>query len=284
MPDIIGTQDADSLLGSDGPDSIDARGGNDRASGDSGDDLIVGRNGDDFLTGDGRFAVPPGGAFGTSGDDTVVGGAGNDTIFGDAFYIANDTGDRAGSNLLRGGAGADSVTGGYGADTIHGGSGDDFIRGYGGAVPSFSGSVFARNADFGDLLLGGSGNDTIDGGGGADTIRGGTGADSLVGGVGNDLLAGGKGADTFSFGISGVTRQPDTGQGRGNRDVVLDFHTGEDRLDLSGFEGAAVRWMYDGARDETVVRIANRSGGPSAPELEIELRGVRHLSGDDIIV
>ena len=47
-----------------------------------------------------------------------------------------------------------------------------------------------------DILLGGSGDDTIEGGEGADLI---------VGGTGDDTLTGGAGADMFAFGPAATT-------------------------------------------------------------------------------
>ena len=48
-----------------------------------------------------------------------------------------------------------------------------------------------------DLLIGGSGNDTLDGGSSADTILGGPGDDTLYGGSAGDVLIGGGGSDVL---------------------------------------------------------------------------------------
>ena len=121
---------------------------------------------------------------------------------------------RAGTNeadVVFGFSGADDIAGGEGDDAIFAGPGDDLLRGDGGA----------------DLLVGGPGRDT------------------LVGGVGVDTLIGGPGADVFHF---GWVREPsatsfvlDSGVGAGNRDVVLDFRQGRDKLDLSGYENIFAR-------------------------------------------
>jgi Ca2+-binding RTX toxin-like protein len=276
----IGTPDADTLLGGDGADFIEGRSGADRAAGGNGNDVVLGGSGGDFLAGDGGLAAA-GFPFPPNGDDVVVGGDGDDALFGDAFFYS---GPEGGANLLLGGAGNDSVTGGYGADTAFGGSGDDRIQGYGPPGPTAGATVALRDADRADLLLGGAGNDTIDGGGGGDTMLGGPGDDWLIGGAGNDTMAGGTGADRFVFAPTGLGgTRPDTGRGEGNRDVVTDFDTGADLLDLSGYRNAGVRWEYDAGQDRTIVTVAGASG-PAFPGFEIELRGVRDLSPDDVLL
>ena len=90
-----------------------------------------------------------------------------------------------------------------------------------------------------DTIAGGEGDDAILAGRGDDLLRGERGDDLLVGGPGGDTLVGGPGADVFRF---GWVREPpagdaftfvlDSGVGAGNRDVVLDFRQGQDKLDL----------------------------------------------------
>ena len=278
---LIGTQGADTLLGGGGPDFIEGLSGDDRALGGVGDDLVSGGDGNDYLAGDGpvAFSDP---TFPPAGDDTIIGGDGDDTMFGDADFYAGHLREAAGSNLLFGGSGNDSIIAGYGADTVFGGGGGDFIQGHGSPVPSGSGGIFARDGDFGDSLFGGDGNDTINGAGGNDVVDGGAGDDSLIGGVDNDTLEGGVGADRFVFGITTLGRPFDTGHGPGNRDVVLDFRTGEDLLDLRGYGSRDIRWEYEAESDATIVVIPSSS--PSVPDAEIELRGVRHLSADDVLI
>lgn len=84
------------------------------------------------------------------------------------------------------------------------------------------------------LAPGGTGDDTLTGSaddellyggpGGEDDLRGGGGDDILVAGGDGDRLEGGNGADIFVLG----------GAGAGTR--VTDFDTGQDRLDLSGWQ------------------------------------------------
>ncbi len=80
-----------------------------------------------------------------------------------------------------------------------------------------------------------SGNDLLDGGGGADILRGGLGDDTLIGGLGADTLVGGEGQDHFLFGLTPAGT--DTGLGKEQRDVIADFHQGEDLIVLTGYRG-----------------------------------------------
>ena len=88
---------------------------------------------------------------------------------------------------------------------------------------------------FGDIRFGGgddvyNGEDgrvigVIDGGAGADTLIGGVREDLLAGGAGNDVLTGGRSSDTFIF------RETDSP----SFDVITDFETGRDVIDISDF-------------------------------------------------
>ena len=97
-------------------------------------------------------------------------------------------------------------------------------------------------------ILGGGGNDVLSGGGGTDTISGGGGVDTISGGAGNDSLFGGAGADRFVF---------DHGTGH---DLVGDFATGSDQLDLSAFGFASVQDVQNAAHDvgsDMVIDLGN---------------------------
>ena len=159
---------------------------------------------------------------GTSGDDVlqadddgdrIEGGGGDDSDHGwGRFWDA-----------LYGGVGNDTITGGEGQDWIEGGEGNDELDGGEGA----------------DFLGGGAGNDTLRGGAEADSLAGHEGDDVLYGGEGNDMLEGGAGADTISGGTGDDEMYGDAGAdtfvfapGHGN-DVVYDFTSGEDKIELS---------------------------------------------------
>jgi Ca2+-binding RTX toxin-like protein len=87
-------------------------------------------------------------------------------------------------------------------------------------------------ADFGFTLYGSGNGDTLTGGSGDDVIAGFDGADTLRGGGGVDLLYGGAGADTFVYGTGDSTTS--------HWDLVSDFTTGQDKLDISAADGGHV--------------------------------------------
>ena len=161
------------------------------------------------------------------GDDQISGGAGND--------------------IVDGGLGADKVGGGRGRDLVRGAQGDDFINGRGGRDE-------VRGGLGTDSLRGGSGVDTLYGGRGNDVLRGGGGNDNLVGDVGNDTLIGGAGADRF------VYRQIDE-----RTDVIRDFGTGADRIDVSAiFDDPA----FSSGNPLTNLRVRRISGGSSVVQID----------------
>ncbi len=87
---------------------------------------------------------------------------------------------------------------------------------------------------------GGDGNDVLWGTQGQDTISGGGGDDSLHPGAGSDSLTGGAGADTFVF-----------SHGAGH-DVVTDFDTTSDIIDLSGTDGFLSYTLAQSGNDVTI--------------------------------
>ena len=105
-----------------------------------------------------------------------------------------------------------------------------------------------------DILRGGSGVDTLYGGRGNDVLRGGGGNDRLVGDLGNDTLIGGAGADIF------VYRQIDE-----RTDVINDFGTGSDRIDVSAiFDDPA----FTGGDPLNNLRVRRVSGGSSVVQID----------------
>jgi len=183
--------------------------GNDTLTGTVGPDTLGGLGGDDVLNGLAGNDVLRGGAGrdllnGGTGNDRLLGNGGNDTLRGAG---GNDTLDGGAANdTLDGGGGADRLIGGGGLDVLNGGLGNDDMRGN----------------DGNDTLNGQGGNDQLQGAGGADVLRGAAGNDVLNGGFGNDTMSGGAGVDRFVF------------SGAFGRDVISDFRTGADIIDLSG--------------------------------------------------
>jgi Ca2+-binding RTX toxin-like protein len=161
------------------------------ATGSQYDDLIVGTDTD---------------STGLNGANVLNGGAGNDHLYG-----------LAGNDTLIGGRGNDYIDGGSGIDTV---SYADVDRGVGvrlnlggealnGLAPQqahfyTSGDgetdtlVNVENAvgtSHFDIMIGGTGDNTLDGGAGNDELHGHIGNDTLIGGLGDDHLSGGAGAD-----------------------------------------------------------------------------------------
>jgi Ca2+-binding RTX toxin-like protein len=142
---------------------------------------------------------------------TKIGGPGDDIISGtpDADILDG----RAGDDRISGGAGDDSQIGNEGNDVLRGGAGNDHLIG----------------DDLRDESLDASGRDQL---------LGGDGNDFILGGKGVDLLSGGAGVDDFRFmqdARSGSAADPvlDSGVGAGNRDRIIDFNSGTDRIDLA---------------------------------------------------
>lgn len=221
------------------------------------------------------------------GDDNLSGTPGPDIIFGSA-----------GSDHLTGLAGNDTLVGGPGGDVLSGLDGDD-------------------------LLIGGAGDDELLGGNGRDMLLGGPGNDVLEGNAGADILFGGAGADTFIFGStvlydeSGHLQRvdPDTAAGPGNRDVILDFHEGQDRMTLSyntrdftigappnpavpvflgtapfTSDDAALQVRTDTYHGNTIVEFLGPTFVVPLPDGEtrfhgaIELIGIHHLAARDVML
>jgi hypothetical protein len=101
--------------------------------------------------------------------------------------------------------------------------------------------------DRGDnAVRGGEADDQLFGRGGADFLRGFGGDDVLRPGLGADLMCGGAGGDTF---VLRWLREGDEAE----RDVILDFETGRDMIDLSAIDAnraqpgnQAFKWLGRG--------------------------------------
>ncbi len=73
--------------------------------------------------------------------------------------------------------------------------------------------------------------DYADGRGGNDKMYGYSGADTLIGGAGKDTLSGGSGSDRFIF-----KSASESSTGATSADVITDFTTGSDRINLSAID------------------------------------------------
>ncbi|MFN3210920.1 MAG: calcium-binding protein [Roseovarius sp.] len=288
------TPGPDILNGTDGDDSIDLLAGNDVYSGGDGDDFVFGNDGEDSISGD-------------NGNDTLMGGADNDT--------------------LRGGAGDDVLDGGGGGDVLDGGDGYD-IASYASATRSvrvdLQNPAISYNDGFGDTFISieefrtGDGIDQLRGdendnifrtGGVSDRLYGRGGDDMLFGEAGADAFYGGLGADTMTGGADAgrsdryiYFNAAETGVNMGNRDVITDFVSGEDRIEIrridaditqgfkqffdfigdAAFSGTAGELRFQQAGGITLVQ-ADRDGDGAA-DMEIELTGTIDLVADDFLI
>ncbi|BCJ43341.1 hypothetical protein GCM10010168_43500 [Actinoplanes ianthinogenes] len=237
----------DTLHGGAGDDALDGAEDNDREYGGagsdrlrqnslgpdkSGSDLVSGGSGIDFVSYQGRTKAITADLDGAKGDDGeagehdtlladlegIEGGDGNDRLTGHAGYDLLDGGP--GDDTLRGLGGNDYLDGGYGRDRLEGGDGNDELVG-----------DYGSDSAAADVLLGGSGDDTVDyysytrpitvdldgasgddgqagehdtvgadietviGGQGADHLTGNAAANRLTGEAGNDVIRGGGGND-----------------------------------------------------------------------------------------
>ncbi|MEL7100065.1 MAG: hypothetical protein AAGM84_14665 [Pseudomonadota bacterium] len=198
--DTAGDENDNRLMGDNFADLMNGLGGNDTVNGGNGNDTLQGGDGDDMVFGgegnDSLVGEEGVGALDPGRHrDTLNGGAGNDTLRGEDDH-----------DFLIGGSGLDLLDGGDGNDDLRGQSGRDTLEGGGGV----------------DTLRGGGDEDSLDGGNGGDLLIGEGGNDTLIGGFGSDTLRGGTGDDTFVF----------TNRANGQRDVLNDFQSGSDQIQL----------------------------------------------------
>ena len=218
---LAGGSGNDTLYGLDGNDSFDGGAGIDTMVGGIGDDSYLIENANDVVTenpGEGTdwvivsvsgYTLAPNvehGHVGTTAGTTLTGNGFGNTLIGN---IGIDTlNGLDGNDALFGGAGADIMVGGTGTDyyfvdnlgdttTENAGEGvSDWayvsVSGFtlaneveNGQVNSATGMTLTGNG-LGNVLLGGTGIDTLYGLDGNDSIDGRAGADIMVGGIGND--------------------------------------------------------------------------------------------------
>ncbi len=125
------------------------------------------------------------------------------------------------------------ITGNDRGNLLISGSGNDSLVGNGGNDWMFgnSGNDTLDGGSGNDLMFGGSGDDSLDGGEGCDILFAGSGDDTLDGGSGLNILSGGRGNDTFKFTF---------GEAGKNTTFITDFGRGDDQLVLTDQNGQAV--------------------------------------------
>ncbi|CAN5451002.1 hypothetical protein BH10PSE7_BH10PSE7_08030 [soil metagenome] len=310
---VRGSRAADTLVGGDGRDQL---------SGDQGTDVIRGGQGADRLSGGiGNDTFQLEGVSDISGlAETINGGADTDRVDLNSFNatgkvdltkvvftsiealsLSNNDATITAAQLsafdtVSGGGGTDRITlSAAGAVNL---SNADIInieefRGTGGADTFNFSNVPQGQTAFGlggnDILKGGTGVDLLDGGAGADTITGGDGGDVIVGGDGKDLLTGGALADRFDF------LEPSQAGNGGGRDVIVDFKTGVDVINLrsidadtsqngdqfftfGAFNGDAGRLRYVGGI------LEGDTDGNNVADFQIQFTGTPVIAVGDILL
>lgn len=256
---------------------------------------------------------------GTSASETITGTFDTDHLFGlggDDHLIGLDSDDQ-----LVGGAGADLLEGGDGDDYYHidafdmvvdTGGWDTIRAGHTTDLEDFpeienlqmlantSGRQLLGNSDL-NVLVDADGSNLLDGRAGDDALFGHGGDDILVGGLGDDTLVGGAGSDRFEF-----YSLAETGVGEMQRDIIADFESGSDLINLGRLDADAVHsgnqaFRFLGATEftgtagelvtyqqvvnlELTTVLAGDSNGDGVADFEIELRGNIALNSGDFIL
>ena len=244
-----------------------------RLEGDDGNDLLDGRDGIDVL-------------LGGEGDDTLIGGAEGDRVNGGA---GDDTASYAGS-LARNQVDLDGLRAFLGDA-----EGDTLI-----SIENLQGGervdiLFGDEA--GNLIDGGAGNDRVTGRAGDDTLMGQAGIDKLYGNAGQDIMTGGAGNDRFIY-----FRLTDSKAGAESRDIITDFNTNGDRIEISRLDADATRGgnqrfefirfdQFSGTagelrfgREGTNTVIQADTDGDAQADFEIEITGFVGLQAEDFLL
>ena len=254
----------------------------------------------------GRSVASAGDVNGDGFDDIIIGapnaagGAGESyVVFGKAggFAASIDLAGLDGENGFRLDGFVPDGDSGYSvasAGDVNGDGFDDLVIG---APESFNTNgasfvVFGRAPTEAVVRVGSAAGQTIRGGGFDDTLRGKQGDDTLAGGDGRDRLFGGADADDFLLASTD----------RDDRDTILDFGRGDDRIALDGdvfglAEGALApgRFVIGNAASDANDRLIYNSAngrlffdadgtGAGAQVLIATLDGAPTLAASDFIV
>jgi Ca2+-binding RTX toxin-like protein len=291
----------DTLIGNDADNRLTAGAGDDSLSGGAGNDVLDGEQGSDTLTGGAgadvfRFTSANDGAsidvvtdF-TQGEDAIdlqqlgarsfIGTAAFSGAVGEVRYASDGSSTRVEVDSNGDGI-ADAqieLVGGFALGS------DDFVNVV--TAPT-GGDDFIRGTAAGETIRGLAGSDQLFGLGGDDLLFGDSGDDLLVGGSGRDLLAGGQGSDRFVY--DGASDSP----AGAARDVILDFQSGSDTIDLSAmgdltyigrkaFTGSGNEVHYVRGDDFSLVEVD--LNGDRIADFQLELEAINRVSASDLFL
>jgi Ca2+-binding RTX toxin-like protein len=255
---------------------------------------LVGGTGNDTLTGNANSNHIQGG----DGDDKISGGVGNATCSLDVDTLDGENGN----DTFDQGTAADC------GDTMNGGAGTDRVD-YQGRTNDLTISLdtAANDGETGEkdnvkgdveIVISGSGNDTITGspaadiihgGPGNDTISGGAGNDTITGDSGNDILNGEVGDDTFVEG--GVDPEYTVAENYGDGDDVMNGGThdalGLDTVDYSARTNAITATIcmdsakLTGASSLSATQCADSDGESGEADKLVNVTHILGGAGDD---
>jgi Ca2+-binding RTX toxin-like protein len=230
---LYGFDGEDVLIGGSGNDTLTGGHGNDTLNGGLGDDLYRGMNddGDDVIADAGgdndqaHFLSLRLRDLWRAGNDLVIRADGEQVITINGYFDVGASGGHIETLIMAGKewhladvedhlSETPLLAGTRGNDRLNGDSGGEILTSYAGK----------------DVLQGKGGADVLKGGTGSDILDGGNGRDVLFGGSGRDNLKGGSGKDVFVF-----ASRTEAGSGS-NRDVIVDFSRGSDKIDLRSID------------------------------------------------
>ena len=269
---LVGGAGNDTLeAGGSGQDTLIATGSAGSTSvlyGGDGTDLLEGGFGTNILyAGDGGVAGAP--TTVTAGGDgsstyTVYGGTGVDLLFGAAgttVIYAGDGGSAGAPTTVVAGSGATTVYGGVGVDSIQGGSGADVLYAGDGGMNGTPTTVVAGTGT--DTLYGGAGTAILqDSTGGGDLLVAGSGNNTLIG-SGGDTLVAGSGVDYLDGSAGNVTYE-----------IGADFG---DNL-IAAFGGSSLL-QFDSGIDPSELSVTGTLSSDGTPTLEIDGSGSLTIVG-----
>lgn len=255
---LMGLDDNDTIAGGDGADVLDGGTGDDSLAGDGGMDMLYGGNGADMLVGgDGSDFL-----FCEAGIDSLFGGDGNDMLAGGdgADMLVGGANPDGLGDVLLGGPGDDTYVvdspydlvdeGSLGLYAAYGSGGFDIITStanffwdvysvgerlevaYNAADPDRAGTTLIGSV-FDNAMIGNAGNNILFGRGGADTYRAGDGIDYIS----LSTLGVTDAPGYVANGANTIIVEP-RWSGPASYDIVFEFETGHDRIDLTAYHYA----------------------------------------------